>query len=79
LVWSGFSQSIDADTSFDIFFAKLQAKFGLSEMKLKYKDEDGSLVTIVDETDWDSAVDAAREHCPTGRQDGKLEIWVSEV
>ena len=48
-------------------------------MRLRYRDEDGTMVTIVDETDWDSAVDAAREHCPKGRQDGKLEIWVSEM
>ena len=48
-------------------------------MKLKYQDEDGVFVTLVDETDWDSAVAAAREHCHGGRQDGKLEIWVSEV
>jgi hypothetical protein len=62
-----------------MFYARLQAKFGISDMRLRYKDEDGTMVTIVDETDWDSAVDAAREHCPKGRQDGKLEIWVSEV
>lgn len=72
-------QSLDADTSYGDFYTRLQTKFGIADMKLKYQDEDGVFVTLVDETDWDSAVAAAREHCPAGRQDGKLEIWVSEV
>ena len=68
--------SIDVDTPYDDFILRLQAKFGLENMRLKYMDEDGVYVSIMDETDWDSAVDAAREHCPKGRQDGKLEVWV---
>lgn len=47
-------------------------------MSLKYKDEDGIFVTIVDEDDWDSAIDAARENCHSGRMDGKLDIWIME-
>jgi hypothetical protein len=72
-------QSLDADTSYTDFYTRLQTKFGIADMKLKYQDEDGVFVTLVDETDWDSAVAAAREHCPSGRQDGKLEIWISEI
>jgi hypothetical protein len=69
-------KSLDADTSWSDFYTRLQAKSTLENMNLKYKYEDGTFVTIADEDDWDSAIDAARENCRSGRQDGKLEIWV---
>jgi hypothetical protein len=33
---------------------KVQAKFNRTSLGLKYKDEDGGLVSIMDESDWDS-------------------------
>lgn len=66
------------DTPYPEFYARLQSKFGLSDMSLKYKDEDGTFITIADDDDWNSAVDAARENCQAGRHDGKLDIWVVE-
>jgi len=71
-------QSLDVETTYAEVYARLQSKFGVPELKLKYKDEDGTFVTIADEDDWSSAIDAARENCQAGRHDGKLDIWVIE-
>jgi hypothetical protein len=47
-------QSISSAMTHETFVAKVQAKFGVSRVGLKYKDEDEALVTILDESDWES-------------------------
>lgn len=71
-------QSLDVETPYTEFYTRLQSKFGLTEMSLKFKDEDEIFITIADEDDWSSAIDAARENCQAGRHDGKLDIWITE-
>lgn len=67
------------ETTYAEFYTRLQSKFGLANLNLRYKDEDGTLITIADEDDWNSAIDAARENCHAGRHDGKLDIWIAEA
>jgi hypothetical protein len=46
----------------DTFVAKVQAKFKAAQVGLKYKDEDDSLITILDESDWESGEFPRRIH-----------------
>ncbi|CAH7669465.1 hypothetical protein PPACK8108_LOCUS4089 [Phakopsora pachyrhizi] len=71
--------SIDPQMSLDEFRAKVTKKFLLEgKVSMRYKDEDGSMVTILDDDDWESAVDTARAYAK-GRAEGKVEIWVDDL
>lgn len=61
--------------TWDEFYSKVLTKFDLRSVGLKYIDEDETMVTLMDESDWESAVDASREFA-RGRPEGKLEVWV---
>ncbi|CAB4416369.1 unnamed protein product [Rhizophagus irregularis] len=51
---------------------KIQEAFGIAEIsKLKYKDEDGEFITIIDNVDFDTA-------SKLYKRENKLEIWVIE-
>lgn len=51
---------------------KIQEAFGIAEIsKLKYKDEDGEFITIIDNVDFDTAAKLYK-------RENKLEIWVIE-
>lgn len=60
------------------FKSKVIKKFSLgSRVSMKYQDEEGSRITLLDEDDWESAVDTARSYAK-GRPEGKIEIWVED-
>lgn len=61
----------------DDFVEKVRMKFGSStDLPMKYRDAEGVTVSIVDDDDWESAMDEARE-AANGRAEGKLEIIIS--
>ncbi|THH20394.1 hypothetical protein EUX98_g8592 [Antrodiella citrinella] len=72
--------AIDAATPFDEFMERLTAKFEKSfgGLGLKFKDEDGGKVTLRDESDYELAIETARESAK-GKPEGRLEIWCTEV
>ena len=51
---------------------KIQEAFGIAEIsKLKYKDEDGEFITIINNVDFDTAAKLYK-------RENKLEIWIVE-
>jgi len=64
------------DTSFDAFMDTLAIKFGLrsDRMEVKFKDEDGGKVSLMDEMDYELALETASVHV-NGRTERRLEIW----
>ncbi|KAK0226330.1 NADPH oxidase regulator NoxR [Armillaria fumosa] len=68
--------ALSPETSFDEFMSKITVKFGKA-LNMKFKDEDGGKVTMRDESDYDLAIETARESSK-GKPEGKLEIWCSD-
>lgn len=68
------------ETSFDEFMERVTSKFGksLNGLGLRFKDEDGGKVTLRDESDYDLAIETARESSK-GKPEGKLEIWCIDI
>ena len=68
------------DLTFNEFIVKITAKFNksFSGLGLKFKDEDGGKVTLRDESDYELAIETARENAK-GRAEGKLEIWCTDI
>jgi len=68
------------DTPFPEFMDKVTAKFGkdINGLGLKFKDEDGGKVSLRDESDYELAIETARESSK-GKSEGKLEIWCTDV
>ncbi|KZS88882.1 hypothetical protein SISNIDRAFT_459314 [Sistotremastrum niveocremeum HHB9708] len=73
--------TIDPAATIDEFISKLSQKFNknfsISNGGLKFKDEDGVQVSLRDESDWELAIETARDHAK-GRPEGKLEIWAED-
>ena len=70
-------------TPYDAFMASVEAKFGHKgapgSLGLKFKDEDGEPVSIRDESDYELAIETARESAKGGGRksgEGRLEIWI---
>lgn len=75
--------ALDPLTPFDEFLDRLSNKFNKSfspgeGLTLKFKDEDGTQVSLRDESDYELAIETAREHAK-GKPEGKLEIWAEDV
>lgn len=72
--------AVTPEMPFDEFVDRVTAKFGKNpnEIALKFKDEDGTRVSLRDESDFDMAIETARESA-RGRPEGKLEIWCMDV
>ncbi|KAG5636640.1 hypothetical protein H0H81_007349 [Sphagnurus paluster] len=72
--------ALSPDTPFDEFMEKITAKFDKRPggLTLKFKDEDGGKVTLRDESDYELAIETARESSK-GKPEGKLEIWCSDA
>ncbi|KAH9809928.1 hypothetical protein DFH28DRAFT_903815 [Melampsora americana] len=71
--------SIDPEMSLPAFINKVSKKFSLqSDVSMRYRDEEGSMITILDDDDWESAVDTARSYAK-GRAEGKIEVWVDDT
>ncbi|KAJ7729531.1 NADPH oxidase regulator NoxR [Mycena maculata] len=68
--------ALTPETPFEEFMDKVTAKFGkdINGLSLKFKDEDGGKVTLRDESDYELAIETARESSK-GKPEGKLEIW----
>lgn len=66
--------------SFNEFVERVTAKFGTSLMGLgmKFTDEDGTKITLRDESDFELAIETARESAK-GRSEGKIEIWCVDM
>ncbi|KAG8221351.1 NADPH oxidase regulator NoxR [Butyriboletus roseoflavus] len=72
--------AIPPTVSFNEFVERVTAKFGTSLMGLgmKFTDEDGTKITLRDESDFELAIETARESAK-GRSEGKIEIWCVDV
>ena len=68
--------ALTPETSFDEFLERVTSKFNrsLDELGLKFKDEDGTHVSLRDDSDYDLAIETARESAK-GRPEGRLEVW----
>jgi hypothetical protein len=68
--------TLTSDTPFQEFLEKITSKFGkaFDGLGLKFMDEDGGKVTLKDESDYELAIETARE-VSKGKAEGKLEIW----
>ncbi|KAJ3827463.1 NADPH oxidase regulator NoxR [Lentinula raphanica] len=71
--------ALTPETTFEDFMDKVTSKFGkgFGGLGLKFKDEDGGKVTLQDESDYDLAIETARESSK-GKPEGKLEIWCTD-
>jgi hypothetical protein len=72
--------TLSPDTPFREFLDKVTAKFqkDINGLGLKFKDEDGGKVTLRDDSDYELAIETARESAK-GRSEGKLEIWCTDI
>ncbi|KAG6828074.1 hypothetical protein H0H92_009336 [Tricholoma furcatifolium] len=67
--------TLNPDTPFEEFLDKVTSKFGkgINGLDLKFKDEDGGRVSLKDDSDYELAIETARESSK-GKPEGKLEI-----
>jgi neutrophil cytosolic factor 2 len=72
--------ALTPETPYDEFVERVTSKFGkpLGGLALKFKDEDGGKVSLRDESDYELAIETARESAK-GKPEGKLEVWCSDV
>lgn len=72
--------AVTPEMPFDEFVDRVSSKFGKGSkgITMKFKDEDGTRVSLRDDSDFDLAIETAREHA-RGRPEGKLEIWCSDA
>ena len=72
--------TLSPDTPFAEFMDKVAAKFQKqnNRLSMRFKDEDGGKVTLQDDSDFEIAIETARESSK-GKSEGKLEIWLQDV
>nr|POF04242.1 neutrophil cytosol factor 2 [Quercus suber] len=60
---------------------QIRAKFAFqAQFKLKIRDEEGDMVTMGDQDDWEMAVGGVKADAARDRAEmGKLEVWVQEI
>ena len=68
------------ETPYEEFVEMVSRKFGVvvGALGMKFKDEDGGKVSLRDESDFEMAIETARE-LAKGRAEGKLEIWLQDA
>lgn len=68
--------ALDPETPFAEFWKRVADKFETSpqSIALKFRDEDGGKVSLRDESDYELAIETARESAK-GKPEGKLEVW----
>ena len=71
--------ALTPETSYEEFVDRLTAKFNkpIDGLIMKFKDEDGGQVSLRDDSDYELAIETAREHA-RGKPEGKLEIWCQD-
>lgn len=69
--------ALTPETPYEEFVERVTAKFGKAGLGLKFKDEDGGKVSLRDDSDYELAIETAREHA-RGKPEGKLEIWCTD-
>jgi neutrophil factor 2 len=69
--------ALTPETQFDEFLDRVVTKFG-KNLVLKFKDEDGGKVSLRDESDYELAIETARESAK-GKPEGKLEVWCEDT
>jgi len=72
--------ALTPETPYQEFLERVTAKFGksMNGLGMKFKDEDGGKVSLRDDSDYELAIETAREHA-RGKPEGKLEIWCIDV
>ncbi|CAE7146265.1 unnamed protein product [Rhizoctonia solani] len=72
--------AIMPDISCDDFLDRVCAKFGreYGDLSVKFVDDDGAKVTIMDESDFELAIETARAAALKGKE-SRLEIWCDEL
>jgi len=72
--------AVTPEMPYEEFIDRVTAKFGKSpgSMSFKFKDEDGTRVSLRDDSDFDLTIETARESA-RGRPEGKLEIWCLDM
>lgn len=68
--------TIAPNASFEEFVDRVSGKFGLSPsgLMIKFMDEDGNKVSLMDDSDYDLALEVAKDSAK-GKPEGKLEVW----
>jgi hypothetical protein len=69
--------ALTPDMPYEEFLDRVHNKFNKSigEMSMKFIDEDGMKVSLRDDSDYDLAIETARDSAK-GKPDGKLVVWV---
>ncbi|EJT96671.1 hypothetical protein DACRYDRAFT_25512 [Dacryopinax primogenitus] len=72
--------AISPTMGFDEFVDRVTRKFQKSfdRLEMKFKDEDGVQISLKDESDFDLAIETARETAK-GRPEGKLQVWLADI
>ena len=72
--------AISPEIDYREFIAKVASKFSrpANGVSLKFKDEDGVRVSMKDESDYELALETARESAK-GKPEGKLEVWCADM
>jgi hypothetical protein len=69
--------ALTPDVPYEEFLDRVHSKFNknFGEMTMKFIDEDGMKVSLRDDSDYDLAIETARDSAK-GKPDGKLVVWV---
>jgi hypothetical protein len=72
--------AITPEMRYEEFLERVTSKFSksVSGLQMKFKDEDGGKVSLKDDSDYELAIETAREHA-NGKSEGKLEIWCTDA
>jgi tetratricopeptide (TPR) repeat protein len=71
--------ALTPETPYEEFVDRVTAKFNkpLDGLVLRFQDEDGGKVSLRDDSDYELAIETAREHA-RGKPEGKLEVWCQD-
>ncbi|TDL15170.1 hypothetical protein BD410DRAFT_136396 [Rickenella mellea] len=69
--------TLTPETPFEEFYDRVCQKFGREGISMKFQDEDGGKISLRDESDYELAIETARE-LSKGKPEGKLEIWCQD-
>ncbi|KZO93930.1 hypothetical protein CALVIDRAFT_546511 [Calocera viscosa TUFC12733] len=72
--------AISPSIGFDEFVDRVTRKFErpFDRLEMKFDDEDSVHVSLKDESDFDLAIETARESAK-GRPEGRLQVWLSDI